>query len=213
MSVSYEVFLPHVLPYVPNCFEEQARIAIRNACIDFCRDSLVLQEDLDPIGSIKGTNTYDVDVPTGYVLTQILSLYYVGRRLERKSQLELEKLYTRDWQTLVGTPRAFTQFTPDTFSVAMNPDETVRNAFTGRIAYTPSRASTTVEDVVFERYVDDIVAGALARLMVTPDQPYSDLKMAAVNAAKFKAGAAAARSFVNGGMNHAPMRVRYQRIW
>ena len=89
MSVSYDVFLPHVLPYAPNCFEEQARVAIRNACVDFCRETLLLQEDLDPVASVRGVNTYDVDVPSGYVLAQILSLYHLGRRLERKSQLEL----------------------------------------------------------------------------------------------------------------------------
>ena len=213
MSVSYDVFLPHVLPYAPNCFEEQARVAIRNACIDFCRETHLLQEDLDPVGAIRGENTYDVDVPSGYVLAQILSLYYVGRRLERKSQLELERLYTRDWQTLAGTPRVFTQFDTTTFTVALTPAEAVANAFTGRIAFMPSRASTVVEDVVFERYLDEIVAGALARLMVTPDQPYTDLRQAAANAARFRTGVSLARAFANGGMNRAPMRVRYQRIW
>lgn len=213
MSVSYDVFLPHVLPFAPNCFEEQARVAIRNACVDFCRETLLLQEDLDPIGAIKGENTYDVDVPTGYVLAQIMSLYYLGRRLERKSQLELERLYTRDWQSLAGTPQVFTQFDTTTFTVALSPAETARGAFTGRIAFMPSRASTTIEDVLYERYLDDIAAGALSRLMVTPDQPYTDLKAAAANAGRFRSGVAMARAFVNGGMNRAPMRVRYQRIW
>lgn len=213
MSVSYDVFLPHVLPYVPNCFEEQARVAIRNACVDFCRESLLLQEDIDPIGAVKGENTYELDLPTGYVLAQVISLYYEGRRLERKSQLELERLYTRDWQTLVGTPRVFTQFDTTTFTVVLTPAETVRGAFTGRIAFMPSRSSTVIEDVVYERFLDEIVAGALSRLMVTPDQPYTDLKMAAANAGRFRVGLALARAFVNGGMNRAPMRVRYQRIW
>lgn len=210
---AYEAFLPHVLPYVPNCLEDQAVIAIRNACIDFCRDTQLLQEDLDPIGAIKGVSTYDVDVPTGYLLTQILALYYVNRRLERKSQFELEKLYTNDWQSLAGTPKVYTQFTPDSFTVALKPAETVRNAFTGRIAFVPTRASTTVQDLVFERYLDDIVHGALARLKATPDQPYSDPKGAMGHDAEFRSGCAAARAFANGGMNRAPMRVRYQRIW
>lgn len=188
-------------------------MAIRNACVDFCRDTLLLQEDLDPVTAVRGVNTYDVDVPNGYVLAQIISLYHVGRRLERKSQLELERLYTRDWQTLAGTPRVFTQFDTTTFTVALSPSETTPNAFTGRIAFMPSRSSSTVEDVLFERYLDEIAAGALARLMVTPDQPYTDLKAAASNAGRFRAGVSMAKAFVNGGMNHAPMRVRYQRVW
>jgi len=213
VSVSYEVFLPHVLTYAPNCFEEQARVAVRHACMDFCRETLLLQEDISPITAAKGESTYDIDLPSNYTLAQVLSLYYVGRRLERKSQLELERLYTRDWQTLVGAPRVFTQFDMKTFTVAPPPAEVVANAITGRIAFMPSRDSTAVEDVLYERYLDEIVAGALARLMVTPDQPYTDLKQAAANAARFRTGLLLARAFANGGMNHAPMRVRYQRIW
>lgn len=211
--VSYDAFLPHVLPYVPHCFEEQAIIAVRNACIDFCRDSLVLQDEIDPIGVTAGEATYEIDVPPGYVLGQVLSLYYVGRKLERKSQLELERLYTRDWQSLAGTPQVFTQFNQDEVTVALCPTETTKNALTGRIAMLPARASSRVDGVLLERYLDDIAAGALSRLMVTPDQPYTDVKAASEYASKFKTGSATARSFVNGGMNHAPMRVRYQRIW
>jgi hypothetical protein len=210
---SYEEFLPHVLPYVPACFEGQAVIAVRNTCIDFCRDSLVLQQDLDPIGVQLGVNTYDVDVPSGYLLSQVLSLYYKGMRLERKSQLELERLYTRDWQSLSGTPKVFTQLTPDTITVALNPSEQASNALTGRIAITPTRSSTSVDNILFDRYLDEIASGAIARLKLTPDQPYTDLKGAAAYGAAFRSGASRARSYVNGGMNHAPMRVRFQRIW
>lgn len=212
-SVSYESFLQHVLPYVPNCFEAQAIVAIRNACIDFCRDSLVLQQDMDPISTQAGQGTYEIDVPSGYLLTQVLSLHYLGLRLERKSQLELEKLYTRDWQQLVGTPKVFTQFNHNEVTVALRPEAGVSQSLTGRIALVPTRASTTVDSALLERYLDEVVCGTLSRLLRTPDQPYTDLKGAEYHASKFKSGSAAARSFVNGGMNHAPMRVRYQRIW
>lgn len=211
--VTYESFLPHVLPYVPNCFEEQAIVAIRNACIDFCRDTQVLQQDIDPISTVAGEGTYEIDVPMGYVLGQVMALYYVGKKLERKSQLELEKLYTRDWQSLLGSPQVFTQFNHDEVTIALKPDSAALNSLTGRISLVPTRFSTKVDGVLLERFLDDIASGALSRLMLTPDQPYTDVKSASVYAVKFKAGTATARSFVNGGMNHAPMRVRFQRIW
>lgn len=211
--VLYESFLPHVLPYVPNCFEEQAIVAIRNTCIDFCRDTQVLQLDIDAISTVAGEGTYGIDVPLGYVLGQVMALYYVGKRLERKSQLELERLYSRDWQSLLGTPQVFTQFNQDEVTVALKPDSATKNALTGRVSLVPTRLSTKIDGVLFERFLDDIAAGSLARLLLTPEQPYTDVRSAAAYAAKFKSGCAAARSFVNGGMNHAPMRVRYQRIW
>ena len=83
MNVKYEVFLPHVLPHVPNCYDNQAVVAIRNACIDYCRDTLVLQQDLDPISVSAGISTYEIDVPTGYNLQQVLGIYYLSRKLEQ----------------------------------------------------------------------------------------------------------------------------------
>ncbi len=210
--VPYESFLPHVLPYAPACFDAQAVIAVRNACIDFCRDTLLLQEDLDPINVKAGENVCDIDVPRGYILAQVLSLYYVGRKLERKSQLELERLYTRDWQSLVGAPQVFTQFNQEEVTVTPRPAEAVQGAITGRIALVPSRTSAEVDGVLLERYLDDVAAGALARLLVTPDQPYTNLAAAGMYASRFRSGVTQARAFVNGGMNHAPMRVRFQRI-
>jgi hypothetical protein len=212
-TISYELFLPHVMPYVPNCFEEQALIAIRNACIDYCRDTLVLQQDIDAIGTAVGENTYGIDAPSGYGVTQVMSLYYIGRRLERKSELELQRLYTRDWQTVVGAPQVWTQFNLEEVVLAPRPAEAVRGALTGRIAIVPTRASKTIESVLYETYLDDIVAGALSRLKMTPDQPYSDYQGAALYATKFRSATTSTRAFVNGGMNHAPLRARFNRIW
>lgn len=213
MSTKYDAFLPHVLPHVPNCFEEQAIVAIRNACIDFCRDTLVLQQDIDPITMVAGIGTYELEVTRGYVPGQVLGLYYLARKLERKSQLELERLYTRNWQSIDGTPQVYTQFNFTEITFAPKPNETVRNAVTGRMSYLPSRSSTEIDDLIFERYLDEIVVGAVARLMATPNQPYTDAEGSNNYARIFSSKVAQARAFVQGGMNHAPMRVRFQRIW
>ena len=212
-AVQYSVFLPYVLPHVPNCFEEQALVAIRSACIEYCDGTQLLQQDMDPITTVVGQNTYEVDVPTGYRLGKVLTLYHVGARMERKSELELQKLYTRDWQALIGTPKVFTQFNPDEVVVALKPAESVRNAITGRICIIPSRASTVVDGLLFERHVEAITEGALARLKMTPDQPYTDVPGAMAHAKLFGAATANTRSLVNGGMNHAPLRARFNRIW
>lgn len=213
MTVSYEKFLPHVLPHVNNCFDEQVIIATRNACIDFCRETLIFQQDLDPITVQAGVNTYEVDVPNGYVLGQVLGVYYLTRRLERKSQLELERAFTRNWQSLQGTPQAYTQFNQDEITLVLCPAETHANAITGRFSYLPSRTSTTVDNVLYERYLEDIVAGTLAHLMATPNQPYTDKAASSFYAALFRTAKQNTRSFVAGGMNHAPMRARYNRVW
>lgn len=210
-SISYSAFLPYVLPYASHVLEDQAVAAIRNACIDFCAGSLLLQEDLDPQDVVAGQSVYSVE-GSGQTC-QVLSMYYLGRRLERKSELELQRLYTRDWQSLVGAPRYWTQFNLDEVVLALKPAEDRPAALTGRIAYRPKRSSTTVDARLFEQYLDAVAAGALSRLLVTPEQPYTDPRMAREYEQRFQAATSQARSFVNGGMNHAPMRVRFNRIW
>lgn len=212
-NVSYEVFLPHILPHVDNVLDDQAVIAARNACIDYCRETMFLQCDLTPITVMAGANTYCVDVPRYNILGQLQGLYYLGRKLERRSQYELEKMFSQNWQSLQGTPQAYTQFNPNDITLALCPSETVQNAITGRISYMPLRDSTVVDSQLYERFLEDIVAGSLAHLMATPNQPYSDPAAAKMYETRFRVAKQTTRAYVTGGMNHAPMRVRYSRIW
>jgi hypothetical protein len=212
-NVSYEVFLPNVIPYAPNVLDDQAIDAVRNACIDFCRETLFLQCDMDPITVMAGANTYCIDGPKYNILGQLMAIYYQNRKLERKSQYELEKMFTMNWQYERGTPQAYTQFNPNDITLALCPSETVQNAITGRFSYMPLRDSTVVDSQLYERYLEDIVAGALAQLLDTPNQPYTDPAGAKAHAQRFRVAKQPARAYVTGGMNHAPMRVRYSRIW
>lgn len=212
-DISYENFLPHILPHAPNVLDDQAFIACRNACIDFCRETLILQQDIDPITTQAGVNTYEIDTPKGYILGQVLGVYYLTRKLERKSQLELERAFTRNWQSLQGTPQAYTQFNSDEITLVLCPAETQQASVTGRFSYMPLRDSTTVDPVLYERYLEDIVSGTLAHLMATPNQPYTDVNASVFYRAQFRTAKQTTRAYVNGGMNHAPLRARYNRIW
>ncbi len=208
----YDMFLPEVLPFVENCPEMAALHAIRNAVIDFCRQSLYLNQDLDPFGVTRGANTYELDVPTGYKLSHVIALYYNGARIDPKTQFELMNMYTRDWQSIPGKPRYFTQFGEDAVTFCLNPDATEALCITGRVAYEPLRASNKVDEVIYERYAELIGWGAIARLCNNAEQPYTDQNRALQMARLFKAECAAIRKKVLDGYNMAPQRVRFNRI-
>lgn len=212
-EVSYEDFLTEVLPYAPNCSEPQAINAIRNACIEFCQKTLFLQQDMDPITVQATVGTYEVDVPTGYKLGTIISLYWDGIYIMRKTQAELEKIYGLNWQTIdTGVPRYFTQFDPDTFTVCLTPTENLTNGFEGRISLIPTKDSTTIDEKVKERFFEVIAAGALARLLRTPNEPYTDDAKAMAYLSAFRVGIQEASLYVRGGMNKAPMKVYLKRL-
>ena len=48
-EISYEVFLPEVMPFVRDVPEIVAVQAIRNAVIEFCEETHYMQENLDPM--------------------------------------------------------------------------------------------------------------------------------------------------------------------
>lgn len=222
-EINYDEFLPEVLPYAPNCSEPQAVNAIRNACIEFCRDTLFLQQDLDPISVTANIGTYDVEVPTGYKLGNILSLYWDNILVPRKSQAELEKMFGINWQTInsgnstgvtisTGTPKYYTQFDPDTFTVCLTPTGNLAAGFTGRISLIPTKSSTTVDDKLKERFSEAIASGALGRLLRTPNEPYTDLKAAMGYISNFRVEKQNVASYVKGGMNRAPLKTYLKRL-
>lgn len=212
-EVNYDTFLNEVLPFAPNCSEPQAVNAIRNACVEFCQRTNFLQDDMDPITVQAGVGTYDIDVTTDYVLGTIMSLYWDTMLLPRKSQAEIEKTYGLDWQSVsTSTPVCFTQFNPDQFTVCFTPSEILTNGFTGRISRIPARASTTVDETLLERYSEEIAAGALARILRTPNEPYSSPQAAMAYLSKFNTAVQEAASYVRGGMNRAPLRVHLKRL-
>jgi hypothetical protein len=122
-------------------------------------------------------------------------------------------MFSMNWQSMLGTPQAYTQFSPNDITLALCPSETVQNAITGRFSYMPLRDSTVVDSQLYQRYLEEISSGALATLLATPNQSYSDTAGAKVYASQFRVAKQTARAYVTGGMNHAPMRIRYSRIW
>jgi len=212
MNVAYEAFLPYVLPLVPHVPEPTAVIAIRNACIDFCRGSLFLEQTMDPISTAAGVADYEIDVPMGTVLTQVVSLYHQALPLVRRSVSELASMYGRDWQDLSGVPKSWVQLNPTEVKLVLTPDKSEANALTGIIAVTPSRSSTTVDEQVFERYVEPIAQGAASKMLGIPGQPFSNPEAALLYGRMFASAIANVRSLVNAGQNRAAMRIRFNKV-
>jgi hypothetical protein len=212
-NVDYSVFYPYLIPLVPHVAEPVAQQAIRDTCVEFCKGSLVWRSAIDPISSYKGEPTYELDVPTGAVLTDIIDLYYDGRHLSPKSVSEIAARFSRDWMQFDGTPSMFTMLNPNEVTLVLKPDLSVSEAITGLLAYAPSRKSTQIIDYVYEKYAEEIARGAAARLMMIPNQQWSEPKMGLGYRKQFVSDIANARAHVNTGEVRAPISVHLRRYW
>lgn len=212
-TVPYDRFLPYLLPLVPNASEPVAIQALRNACIDFARDSLCLQIGLDAFATEANVADYDIDVPNNTRLAQVLSLYFKGRLIERRSLGYLVNTGGSDWRRARGAPNLYTQHTPDVVTLYPCPDVSESNAMTGIIAYVPTRSSTGTDELMLERHVEPIVRGAAAKLMQIPNEPFTNLQMAMAYTRQFTADKANVRSHVSEGQVQANTSVRLRRIY
>jgi hypothetical protein len=212
-TVAYSVFYPYLIPLVPHVADPVAEQAIRDACIEFCKESLIWQEQMDPISSAKGEGAYELDVPTNTNLTHVIDLYYKEARLKKKSVSEIAAKYSRDWMLHEGAPVVFTMLNPNEVTLVPKPDVSVANALTGLLAFTPTRKSTTVIDYVYEDYAEEIARGAAAKLMLIPNQQWSDQKTALGYRKQFLSDCANARAHVNAGQVRAPISVHLRRYW
>lgn len=211
-TVSYEVFFPEVLPYVHDVPEFVAINAIRNACIEFCDKSLYIQYTLDPITIEANVSEYSLDLPKDTVSARVVAGWVGNLPLTFKSEEDLQRIYPLDWRAMGGRPQYLTQKVPWEVIIAPYSDYQMVDGMKLIIALKPSRDSTTVDRVIFERWVEAIGFGARARLYDTPNQPYYDPTSAAKYRTYFESAIGEAKTERNRGLTRNVTRVRPPRL-
>ena len=212
-AVSYDVFLPEVIPYVHDVPEIVAIQAVRNACIEFCEETRYLQVDSDAQTSVAMQADYDLEADTGYVCCDLVEAWFGDQLLIPKSVEELTKIYrANDWRQSFGNPYYFFRTTSQVVTLVPKPSTTEAAKLKFRIAIAPSRASTTVNSELFERFLEQIAYGARARLYNTPGQPYYDPKTAEVYLKRFNDAMAEVRTRVNKGLSRASVSIEFGRF-
>lgn len=212
----HTAFLDYVLPQVPGATNEMALQEIKNTIIDFCEKSLLVQVDHDPVTAINGIMDYDFEPDSGRLVTKIIRAWYKGKPLEPvgPDEINTPSIYNTLSGALVRRedPRLITQKDARSFSVYPIPNETVANAITLRVALKPTRSSTTIEDVVFEDYAEIIGHGAISRLALSPDKPYTNPQLAMARNALYMAGLNVARDRALKGYVRTNTHVKLRRI-
>lgn len=187
--VNLSLFLPRLMPYVIGVSEPLALQALRDSCIRFCTDSNVISQETDPITTIATIPTYELEAPDNTVISTVLKVWYDGKIIPAVPYEHATGMYS----TSPGAPRFyFGEYVDEAYSLTLmpTPDVTKANALRVRVALKPSRTATMVHDVLYDRYLEGIVNGAIAILCAVPDQPFTDTGMAA-------AAGAAARAMTN----------------
>lgn len=212
-TVSYDVFLPEVIQYVKDVPEIVAIQAVRNATIQFCEETRVLQSNLDPMTGVATVSEYEMIPCKNHKIVDIMEAWYGDQLLIPKAVEELTRIYrTSNWNDLDGNPYYYFRNRTQQITLVPTPKVTVQAQIKLRVALAPTRAATTVDEELYERYLEYIAIGARARLYDTPNQPYYEPKSAQLYLKRFNDGMAEVRTRVAKGLTRASVQIEYQRF-
>ena len=208
-NLKYSDLLPFILPELPGCSDPLAEQHIRSAVIDFCAQSKLWRVAQDPIGVYAGQAEYDIDLPTGTSLVQIMSCLVDGAPISPTSSDQLDADYPR-WQKVGGRAQWFLQFVPTSFFIAPVPDTSIESGITMMLSVKPSRASAGFPDWIADQYHDALVAGAKARLMRQAGRPWSNPQQAMFEQAIYDRGISTATAAATGSLVRTVQRTTSQ---
>ena len=174
-NIAISKFFPEVNPSVLGCPEALMTNAIRNACIEFCIDTLYWQETLDPTTLAATDLPYSVEAPSNANVAQIMTITVEGSLLTPKSADWLDTNYP-GWATATADTPVF-YYMPDPNNLVLVPAPTTTVDVVMRVAYTPTRDAATVPGTLHQYYLEGIAAGALMRLFGIPGQPWYDASL------------------------------------
>lgn len=200
-----EQFLTKVLPFAPGCPEPTAFEHIRNAAIDFCETTRLWRfEDTFEVGDEPNI----LCTPQGAAIHEIERCDFNGIKLEPRSLDWLDEHAPRwrsDEDVLTATqPEWFTQVWPDTIRVV--PYSTGRLKVWLRLK--PAQDAEQLPDFLFKEYGTLIGWGALAGVLMLPNQTFSDPNRATYFQAKFDQALGRTSKRQSSGQQRAPIRTK-----
>lgn len=195
-----DAFLTIVKQYAPGVADPTAYFAIRQAAIEFCeRTRLWRYED-----EVAATGDEDLFAPAGAVIHEIETIRFDGRPLTAATPQFLDRALP-EWRLGVdGAPAYYTQTAPDTLRLVPAQAGTVNLYLTLK----PSQDADTLPDFMAAQYREIIAHGALGRILLIPNQSFTNPDMASMFGTAFQQRLDALFSKGSTGQMRARVRVR-----
>ena len=185
-----EDFLPDVQPYCEGVPVPLAERAILHAVREFCsKTGYWRSEELfTTVTDESSAGKYTLTIAGGTELVSVMNpIYHSDTPIFLKSEAWLGKNYAENWRTQTGQQaRYFTMAAKAVVQLVPYPTAAVSDDLRVPFVLRPALASPTVDDLVRDDWSQHIAWGALAELTAIPDKSWTDLKMAAVYAARFE---------------------------
>ena len=190
-------------PDLPGCPLAVMDVALRLAAINFCEQSLAWRYDHPDIPVTPNTDSYAFTPPAGAVVHAITRAEFNGRKIDF-SRAEADREIS-SWRNRTGAPE---YIGANAMSLILMPTPGTSGTLTMTVALKPSPDAIGIDDAIFDEYREVVIHRALARLMLSPKKPYTNMQLAQYHDQLFAirvadAGMRAARSHTR-----APLQTR-----
>ena len=172
MAKTWDNFFPYVQPHVPGCPEIIIQTHLQEAAAEYIARSELWRFDIESDFTSKNTSDYEIDVPTGAVLENILTLFVNGTPANRVTDRHFHVSNTAD----NSAPTSFSIYQDNQIRFFPTPDR--KYTFEGVGVLKPSLSATGVEDFIFETHGRSIACGAIWRLTIIPGKEWSNPEVA-----------------------------------
>lgn len=202
----WNAFFDLLSPNVPGCPQVAQVVALRQAAIEFCEQSLAWSYEHPDIEVVPGTAKYLFEPPVGAFVHAIHYAQFNDKQLEtRKMERDIGTWTVRN---NTGTPE---YILGGPLSLTLVPTPDVSGTLTLEVILKPTPVSDGVDDLIYEEYREAVVHGALARLMLSPKKPYTDPVLANYHMQLFQIQTACAGMREAKNHNRAPLETSIRR--
>lgn len=179
-------FLRFVLPYAPTAAQISVQRYLVDSAIELCQKTGIWREVLDELNVRAGQPEVELDLPPDSQLFQITEVYFDGQKVDPVPPDDLVNKGD-DWFTKQSSrPYGFYSTNPTALILVPAPEESRQRALKVFAKLMPTRNAQVLPDLLLDRYPEVVACGALARLLMEPDQAYSNQQMAMTNAEMFE---------------------------
>lgn len=174
-NIQYSDLIDEVLPQLAaDPSDPVTEQAIKRAVIEFCRESWIWQFFPDAQNVRSRVAEYDIETPAGADVVTMVDVSLNNVPLVPKSIAWLNANLP-GWRTTTATVKHYTQIDTDQVILAPLPAENVTNGLTMTVALQPSQTATSFPKWIANQYIYQIADGAIAKLMLMPNKPWTDL--------------------------------------
>ena len=200
---SLDAFSANIKLYAPGCADQTMYFAIRQAAIEFCeRTRLWRHEDEF---SVTSDGCEAILAPNGAEIHEIEAVFFNGNQIEPATISWLDE-HMRGWRSgqLSGIPKYFTQTEPNTIRLVPQEAGTVGL----HVWLKPSQYADELPDWMADQYRETIAHGALGRILLIPNQSFSNPELGAAFGSAFQAKLDKFSTKGLTGQQRAPARTR-----